>query len=132
MLEHTADVGLRVWAPDLAGMFAEAARALIAVMGRAEGEATHSEPVSLEGSDLQGLFVDWLSEILFLFEARDLVAWDCDIEITADPWRVSGVVSGPSTRVFVEDGTAVKAVTYHRLAVERTGAGWEARVYLDL
>jgi len=132
LLEHTADVGLRVWAPDLGGMFAEAARALIAVMGKGVGAVTRSESVTLESTDLEALFVDWLSEVLFLFEARDVVAQKVEVAVSTDPCRLRAVIEGPSAEDFVEDGPAVKAVTYHRVSVQPSDAGWEATVYLDV
>lgn len=131
-LEHTADLGLRVWAPDLEGLFAEGARGLVSVMGEAEGPSVHQERIALEAPDLEALYVDWLSEVLFLFEARGVVPRTVEARISERPWRVDGIVEGPDAASFREEGPAVKAVTYHGLSVRRTSAGWEARVYLDV
>lgn len=132
ILEHTADAGLRVWAPDLPALFAEGGLGLMAVMGEASGDDTRSQTVDIESADLEALFADWLSELIFLFETRDVVPLRFDVEVGEDPWRVHATVRGPGTSAFEQTGAAVKAVTYHELYVRPTSAGFEARVYLDV
>jgi SHS2 domain-containing protein len=128
LLEHTADVGLRIWAPTLDELFAEAAIGLIDVMGTAEGPAGKRETVTLEAPDLDALFVDWLSEVLFLFEARNIVPQRVDVNVDRATWKLHATIAGPSTEHFEQRGPAVKAVTYHGLQVTEN----EARVYLDV
>jgi protein archease len=128
LLEHTADVGLRVWAPTLDELFAEAAIGLIDVMGTADGPLDRRERVELEAPDLEALFVDWLSEVLFLFEARDIVPQHVDVTVEREPWKLHATIEGPSAEHFEQNGPAVKAVTYHGLEVTEN----EARVYLDV
>lgn len=132
LIEHTADVGLRIWAPSLDELFAEAAAALIGVMGSATSKTPLTADVSLEAPDLDALFVDWLSEILFLFEARELVPTPTRVRVTEDPWRVDAVIDGYSSEEFRQEGPAVKAVTYHALEISQTTSGCEARIYLDV
>jgi SHS2 domain-containing protein len=127
LVEHTADEGLHVWAPTLEELFAEAALGLIRVMGTAQGRAA-SERVSIDAPDRDALFVDWLSEVLFLFEAREVVPHDVRVEIDRDPWRLRATIDGVQAETFEQEGPAVKAVTYHGLQMSDT----EATVYLDV
>ena len=120
-------MGLRVWAPTLEGVFAEAAVALIALMGTAEG-ASVSLDVSLQASDLDGLFVDWLNEVLFLFEVRQVVPGDARVRVDRDAWKLEATIDGVRAERFEQEGPAVKAVTFHGLKVSETGA----TVYLDV
>jgi SHS2 domain-containing protein len=131
-LEHTADVGLRVWASSLDDLFAEAAAGLVDVMGSAKGAEAARTEVRLEAPDLEALFVDWLSEVLFHFEARGFVPRAADVRVGQDPWRLDGTVGGPDLSSFEQHGPAVKAITYHCLEVKKTTDGYEARVYLDV
>lgn len=131
-IEHTADVGLLIWAPDLGELFAEAAVALVGVMGSPSSTDTVATDVSLEATDLDALMVDWLSEILFLFEARELVVVGARVHATERPCRLDGSIDGVSTERFEQKGPAVKAVTYHGLELKQTAAGYEATVYLDV
>lgn len=131
-IEHTADVGLRVWAPELTGLFEEAATALVAVMGAGAGPAARTERILLDAPDLEALFVDWLSELLFLFEARDFVPSAASVRVEEEPLRLEAELSGGDRRGFVQHGPAVKAVTYHGLEIKWTDRGYQARVYLDV
>jgi SHS2 domain-containing protein len=114
-----------VWAPTREELFAEAARALIALMGEGRGPRAH-EVVALEAPDADALFVDWLSEILFLFEARRFVP--DEIELVLDGMRLRASMNGKVAESFAQTGPAVKAVTYHGLQLTET----DARVYLDV
>jgi SHS2 domain-containing protein len=131
-LEHTADVGLRAWGPDLAAVFEQAAMALIAIMGQASGPATRHEDVTLEAPDGVALLVEWLSEVVFLFEARTFVPLRIDADVEAEPWRVRAAIDGCDAESFEQNGPAVKAVTYHEAELARSSSGYEARVYLDV
>ncbi|MGH2759934.1 MAG: archease [Actinomycetota bacterium] len=132
LIEHTADVGLRVWAPTLGELFAEAAVALVDVMGATAAPPERTEEVRMDAPDLDALFVDWLSEVLFLFDARGFVTCAADVRVSSDPWLLDATLEGAGARSFVAHGPAVKAVTYHGLEVESTAVGYQARVYLDV
>jgi SHS2 domain-containing protein len=132
LIEHTADVGLRVWAPTLDELFAEAAVALMDVMGAADGPPDRAEQVRIDGPDVDALFVDWLSEVLFLFDARGFVTCAAEVHVGADPWVVDAGLAGADAAAFVQHGPAVKAITYHGLEVGKTAKGYQARVYLDV
>lgn len=129
-IEHTADVGLLVRAPTLDELFAESARGLFGLMGEARGPDVRRERVSLEAPDLDALYVDWLSELLFLFEARGFVPLPVSVTVDAGGVRLEAEVAGPAG--LVQHGPGVKAVTFHGLSVGETSDGWQARVYLDV
>lgn len=129
LIEHTADEGLHVWALSLEELFAEAAIALIAVMGDGRGEAAHQQ-IQLDAPDLDALFVDWLSEVLFLFEARSFVP--TEIRVTLDGTHLAATLDGVTATSFDQTGPAVKAVTYHGLQINRMETGYEAYVYIDV
>jgi protein archease len=127
LIEHTADVGLHVWAPVLEDVFAEAAVALVAAMGEGDGPAL-TQRVELDATDLESLFVDWLSEVLFLFEAREVVPRTVRVRIDRERCRLDATIDGVRAERFVQEGPAVKAVTYHGLSLSDT----DATVYLDV
>ncbi len=131
MIEHTADVGLRLWAPTLDELFAEAAVALIDVMGAADGPAPRTGEVHIDAPDRDALLVDWMSEVLFLFDGRGFVTCEADVHVKTDPWTLDGSLHGADATTFVQHGPAVKAITYHGLELRKTDQGYEARVYLD-
>src|SRR5207237_9266605 len=70
--EHTADLGLRVRAPDLNTLFAEAAEALSATIVEDVNtiEPRESLAVRVAGTDRAYLLFDWLRELLYRFDAE--------------------------------------------------------------
>ena len=137
LLEHTADVGIRAWAATLEEAFEHATEGLAEVQGalapEGSGRERHGEPVPVEvtAPDPGGLLVDWLNEVLWLWEVRRASLAEVRVERVAD-----GVAAGwveLSSGGPAPDGTFVKAVTYHGLRVEPDpGGGWLVEVYLDV
>ena len=99
-------------------------------MGTPTGATTRSEHVEIESPDGVALLVDWLSEVLFLFDARNFVPREIDADV--EEWRIRATIGGGNAADFDQGGAAVKAITYHDAMLERTPGGYEARVYLDL
>jgi SHS2 domain-containing protein len=133
--DHTGDVGLIVRAPSLEALFAEAATALTATIVDVAGvRATLAEPVEVSAPQLDLLLVEWLSELLFRFEARGLLVARAAIAVDtgAEGCRLHGALHGETLDPRHQVKVLVKAVTYHALAVKRTTTGWEARVVLDV
>ena len=133
ILEHTADVGLRVRAPDLPLLFAEAARALFSVIV-ANPEAVRplrKIDLHVEAAARDDLLRDWLAELLYAFETRRLLL--CEFDVRLDESGLSATARGePLDHDRHELSTEVKAVTYHHLKVEPEGDGWVAEVILDI
>jgi SHS2 domain-containing protein len=131
--EHTADLGLRVRAPDLDMLFAEAAAALFAavVEDPATVQPLQRLDVELAGDDRAFLLVDWLKELLYHFDAEHLLlsrfeAHVTDAGLTGTAW---GEPLDPARHVLSHE---VKAITYHGLRVEPTADGWLAEVIVDI
>ena len=94
VFDHTADLGLRIQAADLNGLFAEAGRALLAVIVSNPDAVRLREQVSVrvEGEKPEYLFVDFLTELLFLFESKRLLA--SEFEIACDERGLTATVHG--------------------------------------
>ena len=135
LLEHTADVGIRALGTTLEEAFEQVTLGLAEVQGAPTPEPT-ADPgervgVRVSATDLGGLLVDWLNEVLWLAETRRAAVADARVERvgddTASGWVVLGS-GGPGP-----EGTSVKAATYHRLRVEPDpGGGWLVEVYMDV
>jgi SHS2 domain-containing protein len=133
VFDHTADLGLRARADDLGSLFAELGRAFASVLvsNPAAIEPRESVSITVPGSDLAYLCVDWLSELLALFETKRFLPGRFQVSVSDD--GVSAVVDGerwdPAGHPLAHE---IKAVTYHGLRVERDQAGWIAEVILDI
>jgi SHS2 domain-containing protein len=131
--EHTADLGLRVRAPDLDRLFTEAAEALFSVLVEDLGtvNAVRTLEVDFEGDDRELLLFDWLKTLLYHFDAEHLLFSRFEVRVRSD--GLHGVARGePLDRARHELGHEVKAITYHGLRVEQTPDGWLAEVLVDI
>ncbi|HXG12547.1 MAG TPA: archease [Gemmataceae bacterium] len=131
--EHTADLGLRIRAADLDTLFAEAARALFAaiVEDLASVEPRQKVEIRLEHDEPEFLLFDWLSELLYRFDAEHLLFGR--FEVRVNDAGLDGTAWGePLDRSRHVLAHEVKAITYHGLRVERTPDGWLAEVIVDI
>lgn len=131
IVEHTADVGVRVTAPDLPGLFSDAAAGMFHIIcdGQVEGwDAEHR--IDLASSDIEGLLVDWLSELLYLFEVRKFIFREA-VFVSIGEGGLAAVVRGVQFRGELA-GAEIKAVTYHMIDIRRETGGLEVTVYFDL
>jgi SHS2 domain-containing protein len=130
---HTADVGLHIWGASLTELFANAARALTAIMvDRRRLRRGLSREISVEAPDLEALLVAWLNQLLYLYDVEGFLGRDFTIiRLTPETLKAQAVgeIYDPARHV---GKTAVKAATYHRLEISRTEDGWRATVILDL
>jgi len=131
--EHTADLGLRILAPDLNALFAEAATALFAAVvdGLDTVQPQQRIDVEISGTDVDYLLFDWLRELLYRFDAEHLLL--SRFEVTVSDAELKGSAWGepidPARHVLSHE---VKAITYHGLRVERVGDRWIAEVIVDI
>jgi SHS2 domain-containing protein len=136
-LAHTADIGFEVLAPTLAELFSEAVPAFTHSFTDVERvEERLRREFALSAADRELLLHDWLEELLFAFESERLLfrraqarlaaAAVGELRLEATAW---GEVHDPARHPLK---VLLKAVTYHRLAVEESEDGWRARVILDI
>jgi SHS2 domain-containing protein len=132
--EHTADLGLRIRAPDLNSLFAEAGRALTAaIVDDVESiEPRQEVALVIAGQDLEFLLLDWLSALLMKFEVERLLF--SEFKVAIDGGVVTGYLQGePFDAERHRLSHEVKAITYHGLFVEEVKEGeWLAEIIVDI
>lgn len=146
-IHHTADWGLRVWAGDLPGLFIEAARGMLALMGArpvaAHGEASAqnetgaaagSAPLrrlTLTAPDAEALLVAFLSEILYLVEQERLTLEDLRLTILPgeETWQLH---AEGSPRPLASVQKLIKAVTFYNLRIQSDENGYSVEVVFDV
>jgi len=133
ILEHTADIGFRARGRTLQELFESAAEALISIALDPENvQPVQRYTVEAQGEDREALLVNWLSEVLFLYDGRRIAMRRFRV-LEMTPGRVRGEALGePFDPARHHAKLIVKAVTYHQLRVEKDAAGWFADVYLDV
>ena len=133
LLNHTADLGIKIWGDNLIDLFEHAGNALIHVIfGNAHYGKTRSLKISVSGDDLADLMVRWLGEILYLFEGDELVVTSITIDSLNSSQLKATLETVPYDPDIHEILNEIKAVTYHQIQVTNRGDIWEARVIFDL
>ncbi len=131
-IEHTADLAVRAWAPDLRGLIEQAARGMLDLMLAGMPAPESTLEIDAEGETPEDLLVDCLREVLLLIELAGLVPVSVDIA-EADGARAHclvGVVPPASMRhALLQD---IKAVTYHGLEIRDVGGVLEVEVVFDV
>jgi len=128
MVEHTADVAIRVHGRDLSELFITAARALFALMTAHADNTDTERTITLEAIDAEALLVDWLNALLWLQETDGLTFTRFSLETLTPTRLIARVSGGPTTGKTL----VVKAATFHNLHIERTERGVEALIVFDI
>ncbi|HUU69419.1 MAG TPA: archease [Planctomycetota bacterium] len=133
VIEHTADVGVRVRGATMAEVFANAAYGMFDLMSGNEAVRPEVErAVAVDAHDREELMVNWLSELLFVFETERLLLSDFEIA-EIDERHVRATVRGerfdPERHASNFD---IKAVTYYGLHVIQDDSTWMATVIFDV
>lgn len=131
-IEHTADLAIRAWAPDLRGLIEQAALGMIELMVEGPPGARDRREVRGEGAGDEELLVDCLREILLLIDLQGAIPVDVEVLEVADGealCRVGTVPLSERAEALVQD---IKAVTYHGLEVREVGGGLEVEVVFDV
>jgi SHS2 domain-containing protein len=133
ILEHPADIGFEAFGPTCEEVFANAARALFHLILDLDSVEPRTEvAVQVEGSDPASLLVNWLSELLYLNDAKGWLFSEFEVERLDDRSLTARARGEKFECTRHRAKLQVKAITYHQLALERTAEGWQARVYVDI
>ena len=146
ILDHTADGKFRAFGATLEEAFANAALATASLMvdwEKIERRVEHS--VAIEARDLEQLLTKFLSEMIYLFDAKKFVlgvAEDIRIEIPpkegegADgPLRLTARFVGDDRPERYEFYGDVKAITYSEMKIDPGACGpgpWVLQVVVDM
>lgn len=119
IIEHTADIGIKAFGNNLSDSFQNAAKAMFdLITDNSEIKNIGQYNIILEAPDLEQLLVDWLSELLFLNSAKNLVFGIFDIKIDEKKCLLKAKISGEKFNKSKHNiGIEIKAVTYHMLQV---------------
>lgn len=133
LVDHTADVGLRLWAPTPEGVFEEAGKAVFSLIcDPLTVEQTEAVDVRVEADDRELLLAAWINELIYAFEATRALFVDFELTELDDTHlvaRVSGERLDPARHAVCG---GVKAATLHELALREGAEGWEGFVILDV
>ncbi len=131
--DHTADIGLIVHGRTLEELFQNAAAGLFDLMVGLDRIAPREERmIEVDAADKEELLVNWLNELLYLFEVEELVL--CEFRILRfSPTRLEAAARGeafdPNRHPIAAE---IKAATYHQLRLEQVDGEWRTRLVFDV
>ncbi len=131
-IEHTADLAIRVWAPDLRGLVEEAALGMIDLMVENPPAATRTVERQCQAETPEDLLVECLREVLLLIELEGLVPVDVDVAMDDEATARLQVHVVPVSEAGDSLTGSIKAVTYHNLEVRETDRGLEVEIVFDV
>jgi SHS2 domain-containing protein len=117
LIEHTADVCIKAYGDTISEAFENVSIGMFDIIAdKSAIDSVGQYDIQMEAPDLEQLLVDWLSELLFLNSAKNLVFGTFDVTIKKNHL---------SAHIFGEEfdfpkhkkGVEIKAVTYHMLEV---------------
>ena len=133
LIDHTADFGIKIFGRDAIDLYRNAALALADLLVRGSTDRPSSRrDLRIQGADPADLMVNWLRELLYLWNGYQRITVDVDIRELYDH-HLNALVTlsdfDPQQHHILHE---IKAVTYHQVAVEQGERGWWARVIFDV
>lgn len=134
IIEHTADIRIRISGRSLEGLFINAAKALFSLLTDSEGKELEERTIVLKEQFIEDLLVNWLNELISQFFTYHFIPSKYNVEIGENnsskilKGKVQGSVERDNLRVLAE----IKAATYHNLQVAKSDDGFQAEVIFDV
>jgi SHS2 domain-containing protein len=132
ILNHTADVGIIAYGSNLNEAFANAAKGMFSLITELDDvEESEYRDTELTASDQESLLVEWLNELIYLFDVENILFKRFDITQLSNTHLKARSYGHKvdSSRHKLKMG--VKAVTYHMLKIEKNN-GSRVQVLFDI
>ena len=132
IIDHTADVGIAAYGADMSQAFANAARALFSLITELDdvAEVLHRD-VELIAPDQESLLVEWLNELIYLFDTENIIFKRFDITQLNHTQLKARSYGEKVDKSKHKLKTGVKAATYHMLKVDK-GDVCKVQVLFDI
>ena len=133
-IEHTADVGIALDAPDLRAAFERSAAAMFDMICDLDSFGdTWRSAVSVDSrdGDLENLLVRWLTELLHVHVTERVLLGAFSIRDMSSSHIAADVVGERLDPERHAVKLEIKAVTYHDLVIRETGGCWTVSVIFD-
>ncbi|MGH2493735.1 MAG: archease [Ktedonobacteraceae bacterium] len=133
VFDHTADVGLHASGKNLRELFTHVAEGMESLMVSPEQVRIQvSREINVEGHDAVSLLINWLNELIFLFDTKYLIFRQFEIDDLTET-RLRASAHGEAYDARRHDlSSAIKAATWHAAVIEQVEGGYRATVIFDI
>ena len=132
IVNHTADVGIVAYGTDVSQAFTNAARALFSLITELDNveEFLHRD-IELTAPDEESLLVEWLNELIYLFDTENIVFKRFDVTKLNNTHLKARSYGEKVDSSKHRLKTGVKAATYHMLKIDK-GNDYQVKVLFDI
>ena len=132
IINHTADVGIIAYGADMNEAFANAAKALFSLITDLDDveEVMHRD-IELTAPDQESLLVEWLNELIYIFDAENIIFKRFDITQLSNTHLKARSYGHKVDSSRHKLKTGVKAATYHMLKIDKSSGG-KVQVLFDI
>lgn len=133
VLDHTADIGIIAYGPDVEHVFANAATGMASLIVDLDEIGDHIERnIELASDDDENLLVEWLNELLYIFDVEHILFKRIEVSNVHDA-TIKAMCFGDKIdfqrhRVKRE----IKAATYHMLTLSKEQNMYSVQVIFDI
>jgi protein archease len=128
-----SDLAVKVLGNSQADLFANSAFALFDVMTDVEKVAIQDRmPLEVEGADRDDLMVNWMRELLYLYQGSGYLLREFHIreaKETSVKAEVCGEKIDPDRHEIKKE---ILAVAYHQSRMQKTGNQWTAQMIFEI
>lgn len=132
IIDHTADIGIIAYGTDLRQLFSNAALALfnlVTDIGSIREKLQRDLKIISEDED--SLLVEWLNELIYLFDAEHILFNRFDIERLTNGCLKATCYGENVDPLRHKIKVGVKAATYHMLRIDKDD-GYKVQVIFDI
>lgn len=133
-VDHTADIGIRVYGLSLKELFENAAYAAFDAVAKPLKTVSPRDAktfkIQLKAANPEELLVRWLGELLSLSDWKKIIFTRFDIRNLSETQMEASVQGFPRAHFGIL--TEIKAVTYHELKIKKEKGRYTAQIIFDV
>lgn len=132
--KHQSELAVRVVGDSQANLFANSAFTLFDVMvaDLEKVETKERIPLEVEGTDRDDLMVNWMRELLYLYQGSGYLLREFlirEVKDTIVKAEVSGEKIDPDRHEIKQE---IAAVAFHKSRMDKTGNQWTAQLIFEV
>jgi len=133
LIDHTADIGIKVYGKTLKELFRNAAIGCFDNIADLDNvQLNRQVRFDVQAPSQEELLLSWLKELLYSFDTKKILFRDFKIE-KLNPTHLIATAYGDRLNLKKHSvKEEIKAVTYHEFSLKHGPGGWTAHVIFDV
>jgi len=131
--KHQSEIAVRVIGNSQADLFVNSAFALFDVMADIKAiESRERLPLEVEGTDRDDLMVNWVRELLYLYQSSGYLLREFQVHEVKDTIvraEVCGEKIDPDRHEIKQE---IASIAFHKSRMEKTGNQWTAHLIFEI